>query len=140
MGERVPGRRVRITADTNVLLRMLVDDDRAQADRAEDLLDRAEEVVITLPTLCEVAWVLRSAYKYDRTMLAQAIRDLIYQRNVRCSRPTIEFGLDALDAGGDFSDAVMAYDGAWYGGETFATFDERAIATLTRLGHPALAP
>ncbi len=131
---------MRITADTNVLLRIITDDDPVQSARAEDLLERAEEVAIPLAVLCELAWVLRSTYRYDRARIADSIRAVLRGRNVRVMRWTAEFGLDALEGGGDFADAIMAYDGAWLGGEVFASFDEDAVARLARIGHPARVP
>ncbi len=32
----------------------------------------------------------------------------------------------AVDAGGDFADGVIAYEGRWLGGETFVSFDRKA--------------
>jgi hypothetical protein len=31
-----------------------------------------------------------------------------------------------LDAGGDFADGVIAYEGKWLGAETFVSFDKKA--------------
>jgi len=131
---------VRITADTNVLLRIITNDDPSQSARAEELLESAEEVAIPLPVLCELAWVLRSTYRYDRARISASLRAVLGGRNVRAMRWTAEFGLDALDDGGDFADAIMAYDGAWLGGDVFASFDEDAVTRLTRMGHPARVP
>jgi predicted nucleic-acid-binding protein len=39
-----------------------------------------------------------------------------------------------LEAGGDFADGVIAFDGRRLGGETFVTFDKRAVARLTAQG------
>ncbi len=44
-------------------------------------------------------------------------------RNVVVNRPAVEAGLSALHSGGDFADGVIAYDGAWLGGEIFVSFD-----------------
>lgn len=47
-------------------------------------------------------------------------------RDVVANRPTIEAVLAVLDAGGDFADGVIAFDGHWLGGETFVSFDRKA--------------
>jgi predicted nucleic-acid-binding protein len=39
-----------------------------------------------------------------------------------------------LDAGGDFADGVIAYEGKWLGAETFVSFDKKAVRTLTSVG------
>lgn len=49
-----------------------------------------------------------------------------YQRS--CS------GLTILEAGGDFADGVIAYEGNWLGGETFVSFDKKAVALLAAQG------
>jgi predicted nucleic-acid-binding protein len=35
-----------------------------------------------------------------------------------------------LDAGGDFADRAIAYEGDWLGAEKFISFDAKAITTL----------
>ena len=42
-----------------------------------------------------------------------------------------------LAAGGDFADGVIAYEGNWLGGETFVSFDKKAVALLTAQGQSA---
>ena len=39
-----------------------------------------------------------------------------------------------LDAGGDFADGVIAYEGGWLGAETFVSFDKKAVETLKAQG------
>ena len=51
MGRRV----VRITADTNVLVRTIVQDDEAQAAAAHALLLQATVIAVPIPVLCEFA-------------------------------------------------------------------------------------
>lgn len=72
---------MKITADTNVLLRFLVDDDPQQS-------------------------------------------------------AAVEAGLKVLEAGGDFADGVIAFDGAWQGGDVFVSFDKRAVKALKSTSHP----
>jgi predicted nucleic-acid-binding protein len=35
-----------------------------------------------------------------------------------------------LDAGGDFADGVISYEGSWLGAETFVSFDKEATKLL----------
>ena len=53
---------VKVTVDTNVLVRAAVLDDPDQSPVAIKLLQGAETVAVTLPTLCEFAWVLSCGY------------------------------------------------------------------------------
>jgi predicted nucleic-acid-binding protein len=51
---------MKMIADTNVLLRFVLDDDPEQYQLALDAIEQAEAVVVTNHALCEMAWVLRS--------------------------------------------------------------------------------
>ena len=54
---------MKITADTNVLVRAAVQDDREQAALAAKALQEATLVAVPLPVLCEFVWVLSRGYK-----------------------------------------------------------------------------
>ncbi|GHT84233.1 hypothetical protein AGMMS49960_09700 [Betaproteobacteria bacterium] len=45
-------------------------------------------------------------------------------------------GLAILSDGGDFAEGIMAYEGNWLGGETFVSFDKKAVSLLARQGLP----
>lgn len=128
---------MRITADTNVLLRGAVLDDLRQVQLAARVLREAESVAISISALCEFVWVLRRGYKRGSTEIAQSIRFLIESANVVTDRPAVEAGLKVLDAGGDFADGVIAHEGKWLGGEEFVSFDKDAIKVLKTQGTPA---
>jgi predicted nucleic-acid-binding protein len=68
---------------------------------------------------------------------AAAIRALLTAANVEMNRPAVAAGLSVLEAGGDFADGVIAYEGQWLGGETFVSFDKKAVALLDTLGQRA---
>lgn len=131
---------VRITADTNVLLRVLVQDDMEQARAAQALLSRATVVAVPLPVLCELAWVLRRAYARGPHDIAAAIEGVARIETVATDRPAVEAGLAVLRAGGDFADGVIAHQGGSLGGSVFASFDRRAIARLKDNGADAADP
>ena len=127
---------MKVTVDTNVLVRAVVRDDASQASVAAKLLVDAELIAIALPSLCEFVWVLRRVYGFQPTDVAAAIRALLAAANVQMNRPAVEAGLLVLEAGGDFADGIIAYEGTWLGGEVFASFDRRAVALLTQQGQP----
>ena len=118
---------MKITADTNVLVRAATGDDARQSRVARDVLARAELVALTLPTLCELAWVLSRGYKIPAGEIAEAFRRLIDAANVVVNRPAAEAGLAHLEAGGDFADGVIAFEGADLGADTFVSFDKSAV-------------
>ncbi|MGO9304375.1 MAG: type II toxin-antitoxin system VapC family toxin [Candidatus Korobacteraceae bacterium] len=125
---------MKITADTNVLLRAAVQDDPDQARQAAKLLQQAELVAVPVPVFCEFVWVLRRGYKISAPEISDAVRRLIKSANVVVNRPAIEAGLSVLDAGGDFADGVIAYEGDWLGAEEFVSFDSKAVSILRSQG------
>ena len=128
---------MKVAVDTNVLVRAAVGDDPAQARVAAKVLTDAELIAVALPCLCEFVWVLRRVYNFQPSDAATAIRALLAAANVEVNRPAVEAGLLVLEAGGDFADGVIAYEGNWLGGETFVSFDKKAVALLTAQGQSA---
>ena len=128
---------MKIAVDTNVLVRAVVRDDPAQANVAAKVLTDAELIAVATPCLCEFVWVLLRVYDFQPSDAATAIRALLAAANVEANRPAVEAGLSVLEAGGDFADGVIAYEGNWLGGETFVSFDKKAVALLTAQGQPA---
>lgn len=125
---------MKITADTNILVRPIVRDDAAQAAVAERLLSEAETIAI--PTLClaELAWVLNRLYGRSASEIATVIRTLTNGRTVKIDNQAVQAGLVVLDAGGDFADGVIAFEGARLGADFFVSFDGSAVKLLTRAG------
>jgi predicted nucleic-acid-binding protein len=128
---------MRITADTNVLLRLLIGDNEAQGHAAVSALENASLVAISTHSLCELAWVLNGRYAVAKSHIAASIRRLIESENVVVNRPGVEAGLAVLEAGGDFADGIIAFDGQWLGAETFVSFDKKAVRLLDQGGVPA---
>lgn len=131
---------MRITVDTNILVRAVLQDDPEQGRIAGGLMKDASLIAVSLPCLCELVWVLRRGAKLSQEDVALTIRDLLDAGNVVMNRPAVEAGLVLLEAGGDFADGVMAYEGAWLGGEIFVSFDRQAVDLLARQGQSAQMP
>jgi predicted nucleic-acid-binding protein len=130
---------VKIAVDANVLVRAAVRDEPEQTDAAIRLMGRAKMVAIAVPSLCEFVWVLRSVYAFKSSDMGKAIRTLLAADNVETNRPVVDAGLAMLDAGGDFADGVIAYEGRWLGAETFVSFDKKAVDMLVGLGESSRA-
>jgi predicted nucleic-acid-binding protein len=128
---------MRITVDTNILVRAVVADDKKQAQAAARLLKEAELIAVTLPCLCEFVWVLRRVYQFGQENISTALEALLCADNVAVNRPAVDAGLSVLKAGGDFADGLIAYEGNWLGGDTFVSFDKRAVALLSHQGKQA---
>jgi len=131
---------VKITPDTNILIRALVADDAKQSRLAEMVLERAELVALTLSALCECVWVLSRGYKIEPADIADRIRRMTESANVVVNRAAVEAGLQMMADGGDFADGVIAYEGRWLGGEVFVSFDKRAAKLLAAQGKKTHVP
>jgi len=107
---------MKVTLDTNVLVRLATQDDPAQAASALRVLQKASLIAVPTPAFCEMVWVLLRGYRYTPTQVAHALRSLMQVRQVVCHTPAVLAGLALLESGGDFADAVIAFEGELLGG------------------------
>ena len=128
---------MKVTVDTNILVRAVVRDDAVQAAAAATLLQEAELIAVSLPCLCEFVWVLRRLYGVGPPDIVVALETLLAAANVVLNRPAVDAGLAILKAGGDFADGLIAYEGGWLGADTFVSFDKQAVSLLTEQGQQA---
>lgn len=128
----------KISVDTNVLLRILLQDDPSQAERANMLLQQADVVAVSNTCLCEVVWVMRSTYRLSYKEILPLLEELLKTDNLVFDRPTVEFALKILRDGGDFADGVIAYQSYHLGGDTFVSFDRKAVRLLHNHGKTAV--
>ena len=128
---------MRITPDTNLLVRALTHDDFSQAGLAEAALANAELVAFSTVVLCELGWVLSRSYRVAATDIAEGIRRLTGGANVAVDRRSLEAGLAFLDRGGDFADGVIAHQGYELGGDVFVSFDKKAVDLVKEAGDAA---
>ena len=126
-----------ITVDTKLLVRAAIRDDIRQAASAERILAESDRVAIGISCLCEFAWVLSRAYKHRPDAIAATIRRVVDEPTAIVDRPAVEAGLAMLDAGGDFADGVIAFEGRRMGGVVFVSFDRKAVALVTETGGEA---
>ncbi|HUH62494.1 MAG TPA: type II toxin-antitoxin system VapC family toxin [Terracidiphilus sp.] len=121
-------------ADTNLLVRAVQDDDALQSRAARHALSSADQVVISQHAFCEMVWVLRQHYKMPKTKIIEAIRGYLEAGKVIADTAAVQAGLEAMKAGADFADGVIAYEGRWLGGEEFVSFDRKAVAAMEKQG------
>ena len=126
-----------LVVDTNVLLRAMIFDHDIESPKAQVLL-ASNEVTISNQALCEMVWVLRRLYKKSRDDLIAAIRTWLSVKTVTLDRGAVEAGLAFLEAGGDFADGVIEFEGRKLGGNTFATFDKQAASIVRASGRGCL--
>jgi predicted nucleic-acid-binding protein len=122
-----------IGVDTNVLVRLLVNDDAARGQRARALMASDNDIFLAPTVLLEAEWVLRVAYRFNAPQIASFLRAALGLPRVRTHRPErVAAALLAYEAGLDFADALHAALGedltAFY---TFdADFRKRAARVL----------
>jgi predicted nucleic-acid-binding protein len=95
--------------DTNVAVRLVIEDDPAQCERAERAFRQAVAeggVFFSATVLVEIAWVLRVACKQNRAIIAAALRKLVGAAGVTVEHDAIvRRAIAAFEAGpADFSD------------------------------------
>jgi len=128
---------MKIVADTNLLVRLAVSDDSVQRRIAAKAVKEAEAVIIGNLALSELVWVLRSRYGFARAEIISAIDSLCGIANVAIDRAAVVEAIAVMRAGADLADGVIAYEGAWLGGETFVSFDKKAVAAIEKQGQKA---
>jgi predicted nucleic-acid-binding protein len=125
--------------DTNVLVRYIVRDDRAQASRADAAIKTftpADPGFISLVTLAELNWVLRASYRMPKADLVDCLerllnaRDLVVENAAAAELALKKFASTPCD----FADCLIAFCGELAGCRETVTFDVAAArATGMRL-------
>lgn len=120
-----------IAFDTNLLIRLLVDDAPAQADVAEALL-AANTVFIPRTVLLESEWVLRANYHKTRAQISQFFVELLETENtVIENHQAIASALDWYLLGADFADALHL---PICGSAILHTFDQKFCKAAREMG------
>lgn len=92
--------------DTNVVVRILVDDDPAQAERAQQVFEQGDTLLLNSVVL-EFEWALRSLYRLPRARIASILRGLVGLPGVRLENATlVARALAWFEAGLDFAEAM----------------------------------
>jgi predicted nucleic-acid-binding protein len=123
-----------ISFDTNVVLRLVVEDDPSQCERAATAFRSAVNgpgAFVAATVLVEVSWVLRVAFKLDRATIATALRGLVDTTGVTVEREAaLRRALAAYEVGtADFSDYVILECSRDAGALPVVTFDDRFART-----------
>jgi predicted nucleic-acid-binding protein len=120
-----------IAVDTNVLVRLLAEDDPAQAERAARLFAE-NEIFIPKTVMLETEWVLRHAYEIDRKGILEAFYRLMGLANVKLEDPhVVDVAVSWYTDGMDFADALHL--GSSGNVEGFATFDRSLLRKAERV-------
>jgi predicted nucleic-acid-binding protein len=130
-----------IALDTNVVVRLLVEDEPLQCARARRLVEgaeaRGEPLWLADVVWCETVWVLESCYRLPREAIAAALQRLARARQVVLQSPDqVASALASFGSGGpDFADYLILEQAKAAGCDQLATFDRRLLA-LDRVAEP----
>lgn len=123
-----------LAIDTNMVVRLLTDDDPEQAAKARRLIE-TEAVFVASTVLLETEWVLRSAYGLDRSAVIRSLTAFVGLPLVKLEDPArMERALRRASSGMDFADALHLASAE--GCEAFVTFDRRLEKAAAAEGPP----
>lgn len=118
-----------IGLDTNILVRLLVKDDQRQGEAATAYIRNAvaeeDTCFINLIVLCELIWVLESAYGYGKSDISNALDKMLATRQFEIeakdlARHAIQ---DYRHGKGDIEDYLIGRVNQSHGCNRTATFD-----------------
>jgi predicted nucleic-acid-binding protein len=118
-----------IALDTNVLVRFLVEDDKAQSAKAAKLVARAisddEPLFVPDVVVCETVWVLSAAYRVPKVEIGEILGRLFMATHLRFDDvDRLSRALEAFGNGkGDYAEYVIREQARGAGCEQVATFD-----------------
>jgi predicted nucleic-acid-binding protein len=123
---------MRFAIDTNILVRIFVDDNTEQRV-AVDRLAREHQIVIAPTVLLETEWVLRGGLGLDRDRIVAGFERLLGLRNATfLQRDMVEVAMAAFRSGCDFADALHAASVPAV--DAFLTFDRAFVRLASALG------
>ena len=127
-----------IGLDTNVLVRYLAQDDRAQSAAATSVIEKqctAEAPgFVGLVVLAEVIWVSESSYGASRAEVAEIVKRVLSIRQLTVQDAEVVWqALRQFESGrADFADCLILRSAEAAGCQKTVSFDKRAGMTLLR--------
>ena len=121
-----------IGLDTNVVLRLLLNDDPKQRLRAASAIAQAKKsditVTITLAVVLELEWVLRSSAKMGKAQILSVFNLLLESYDIEIdNEKVLEQALHIYDgSAADFAECLFLAQYQRMGCHTMLTFDNKA--------------
>jgi predicted nucleic-acid-binding protein len=110
-----------IALDTNVLIRLVMNDDKKQTAASLRLLQGEERVVLLNTVLLETVWVLQSVYDASRDDVLKALQHIL--SIAKPETPTVPQALEWFRDGMDIADALHLATAAAARCSTLYSFD-----------------
>jgi len=126
--------------DTNIFLRVFIDDDGQQHRLAVELVRTKGQVFVGTVVMVEAVWALRSLFKFSKEKLVQFVNTVLEaEAFILENRPVIEAALFSFSSGkAGFADCVIVESARQRGMGPVHTFDrdlaltEGAVLVKTR--------
>ena len=119
-----------LTVDTNILVRLFVNDGSGQHKRVTRFfaeLDESEQVFVGLTVITELVWVFESVFALDRERIAGVIESLLDSQQVSLQNSAaVYYAVQSYKKGADFADALIAATAKEAGCLRTLTFDQAA--------------
>jgi predicted nucleic-acid-binding protein len=126
--------------DTNVVVRLIVNDDPAQAAAAHRAMS-AQPVFMPKTVVVELEWVLRSVYQRSPETIAAAIESLLATTDITIEDPAaVGRAVAWFKRGLDFADALHLASSAHADGFLTFDIDLRRRASMVGAKPPTAAP
>ncbi len=120
-----------LSVDTNVVIRLLVNDDRTQAKKARDLLIK-NDFFLSKTVILECFWVLTYAYDINTNQALESLLKFSSLNNVILENQTSIFqAIELAQNGLDFADALHLTSSAH--SDKLVTFDKKFIKKAKKL-------
>jgi predicted nucleic-acid-binding protein len=117
--------------DTNVVVRLLVEDDPEQTEIARRVF-ASGPIWVAKTVLLETAWVLRSGLRWDELSIRDYLVKLVGLPYVQVEdEPAVTHALALVDHGVDFADALHLSSPP---GAHFVSFDRSLVRRAQRAG------
>jgi len=126
-----------LALDTKILVRLITNDDPAQAQRVQEALDEeleaGHECMVGQVVLCELVWVLGRLYGYSTAQCQQTVGELLGFAGLRFeSMPVVMLAFKAWHQhGGDWADHLIGAQMQALGCDAVLTLDQRAGRAAT---------
>lgn len=124
-----------IGVDTNVLARLIVEDDATQLEQARRFFvarSPLSPAVVSLVVIAELAWVLRNPYAYGLEQIIDVVEALLASDDFTVERRRlVEVAVaEAREKRADIADCLIAAVAADLGATTTVTFDKKAAKRI----------
>jgi predicted nucleic-acid-binding protein len=110
--------------DTNLLLRLILNDDARQTAASLRALQSGVPVVLLNTVLQETAWVLESVYDKQRNDIADVLSDIATIPTMILEAPEIAQAVDWYRSGMDIADAIHLASAVAHQCGKMLTFDK----------------